>query len=76
MKVLVTGGGGFIGSHLVEKCLDLGYEVKAFVRYNSRNTWGWLEGMKSSGLEVVTGDIRDADSVFKAMKEVEKGTGK
>lgn len=68
MKILITGAGGFIGSHLVEECLDLGYEVKAFVRYNSRNTWGWLEGRKSDGLEVITGDIREADSVLKAMK--------
>jgi NAD dependent epimerase/dehydratase len=70
MKVLVTGAGGFIGSHLVEKCLALGYEVKAFVRYNSRNTWGWLETVSARDqLEVLTGDIRDADSVSKAMKD-------
>jgi NAD dependent epimerase/dehydratase len=68
MKVLVTGSGGFIGSHVVEKCLVLGYRVKAFVRYNSRNRWGWLEGMGSRGLEVVAGDIRDEDSVLKAMR--------
>jgi NAD dependent epimerase/dehydratase len=69
MKILVTGAGGFIGSYLTEKLLDTGCEVKAFVRYNSRNFWGWLEQIKNKkGLEIVTGDIRDYDSVFSAMK--------
>jgi len=68
MKILVTGAAGFIGSHLVQKCLDEGAEVKAFVRYNSKNSWGWLEGMgKQPNLEVVAGDIRDFDSVSRAM---------
>ena len=42
-QVLITGAGGFIGSHLTELCVNSGYNVKAFVRYNSRNLWGWLE---------------------------------
>ena len=42
-KVLVTGAGGFIGSHLTERLIQLGYSVKAFMRYNSRNYWGWLD---------------------------------
>ena len=42
-KVLVTGADGFIGSHLVETLIDKGYEVRAFVYYNSFNNWGWLD---------------------------------
>jgi len=42
-KILVTGAGGFIGSHLAEHLVEQVHEVKAFVRYNSRNFWGWLE---------------------------------
>ena len=42
-KVLVTGADGFIGSHLTEGLLEKGYEVKAFVYYNSFNSWGWLD---------------------------------
>ena len=42
-KILVTGAGGFIGSHLTELLVEHGFEVRAFVRYNSRNYWGWLE---------------------------------
>jgi dTDP-glucose 4,6-dehydratase len=68
-KVLITGAGGFIGSHLTELCVSQGMKVKAFVRYNSRNNWGWLEEIAClKNIEVVTGDIRDYDSVFHAMK--------
>ncbi len=71
-KVLVTGAAGFIGSHLVEKCVELGYDVKAFVRYNSKNNWGWLEGSHvKNDIEVVTGDIRDYDSVYNAAEGCE-----
>ena len=45
MKTLVTGADGFIGSHLVEKLVKKGYEVKAFVLYNSFNSWGWLDNI-------------------------------
>jgi len=45
-KILVTGAGGFIGSHLTEYLVEQGHQVKAFVRYNSRNFWGWLEKSK------------------------------
>lgn len=72
MKVLVTGSEGFIGSHLTEILVEKGYEVKAFVRYNFKNDWGWLEKSKYlKEIEVYTGDIRDYDSVYDAMKDVE-----
>ncbi len=58
-KVLVTGADGFIGSHLTQRLLAEGYEVRALCQYNSFNNWGWLEGVKSPGLEIVTGDVRD-----------------
>lgn len=70
-KVLVTGAGGFIGSHLVENLLREGYDVKAFVRYNSMNSWGWLDrcsDMVKSAIEVFSGDIRDPNGVRTAMK--------
>lgn len=67
-KVLITGAGGFIGSHLAELCVRRGMKVRAFVRYNSRNHWGWLEDSPAlKDIEVVAGDIRDYDSVFHAM---------
>lgn len=68
-SILITGAGGFIGSHLVERSLELGLRVRAFVRYNSSNHWGWLdESPFRKDIEVITGDIRDYDSVFKAMR--------
>ena len=55
-KVLITGAGGFIGSHLVERCVEAGFKVRAFVHYNSRNFHGWLEGSPVyNELEVVAG---------------------
>ena len=72
-KILITGAGGFIGSHLTERCVKLGYDVRAFVRYNSKNNWGWLENLAANkNIEVVSGDIRDFDSVNKAMKGCEE----
>jgi len=68
-KILITGAGGFIGSHLTELCVKAGYQVKAFIRYNSKNQWGWLEDSEvKSDVEIFTGDIRDFDGVFKAAK--------
>lgn len=58
-RVLVTGADGFIGSHLTEMLLQQGYEVRALSYYNSFNYWGWLDDVKHSRLEVVTGDVRD-----------------
>jgi len=72
MKVFITGAAGFIGSHLVEKCVAAGYHVKGFIHYNSRNHWGWLDKSPiKNEIEIVTGDIRDYDSVLGAMKGCE-----
>jgi NAD dependent epimerase/dehydratase len=60
-RVLVTGGDGFIGSHLVEALVPICGRVRALAQYNSFNDWGWLEGLPCLGdVEVVTGDVRDA----------------
>jgi len=61
-KILVTGADGFIGSHLTEALVEMGADVRAFVFYNSFNSWGWLdqtpEKVKAE-LDVFAGDIRD-----------------
>lgn len=68
-KLLVTGAGGFIGSHLTELLVKEGFSVRAFVRYNGKNDWGWLETSDvKNDIEVISGDIRDYDSVLSAMK--------
>ncbi|MBD5555767.1 MAG: SDR family NAD(P)-dependent oxidoreductase [Roseburia sp.] len=72
-KVLVTGADGFIGSHLVESLIEKGYEVKAFVYYNSFGKWGWLDTLpkeKLDHIEIFAGDIRDPNGVRTAMKGV------
>jgi NAD dependent epimerase/dehydratase len=70
-KILVTGADGFIGSHLTEALVRAGYETRAFVLYNSMNSWGWLdrpaEDVKGH-FEVVAGDIRDPHGVANAME--------
>ena len=67
-KILITGACGFIGSHLAEMCIESGLDVVAFDRYNSNNHKGWLEeSEKRDEIEVILGDIRDLDSVTKAM---------
>lgn len=60
---LVTGAGGFIGSHLVERLLHDGCSVTALVRYNSRGSFGWLEGVRHPALTVRLGDVTDAHFV-------------
>jgi NAD dependent epimerase/dehydratase len=69
-KILITGSAGFIGSHLTELLVKEGYQLKAFIRYNSKNNWGWLESSDiKNDIEIVTGDIRDYDSVYNALKD-------
>jgi len=71
-NVLVTGAGGFIGSHLAERLVELGFNVTGFIRYNSRNNWGWIEKSKYlKEIKIITGDVRDYDSVKNAMKGVD-----
>lgn len=71
-KILVTGADGFIGSHLVEALIRAGHDVRAFVLYNSFNSWGWLDHADPAihaKLDVFAGDIRDAHGVRTAMKD-------
>jgi len=71
-RVLVTGAGGFIGSHLTEKLLKLGANARALVHYNALGSWGWLDDSPvRSEIEVVPGDICDRDSVRRAMENIE-----
>jgi NAD dependent epimerase/dehydratase len=71
-KVLVTGAGGFIGSHLAEQVLSRGASVRALVHYNALGRWGWLDTSEVvDEIEVVAGDISDRDSVRKALQGVE-----
>lgn len=72
MKLLVTGAGGFIGSHVCERLVAEGHSVRAFVHYNSAGHWGHLEASPvKSELEVHAGDVRDFDSVLKSMRGVD-----
>lgn len=69
-KVLVTGADGFIGSHLTERLVRAGYDVRAFVYYNSFGSWGWLDHSDAEirdNLDVFAGDIRDPHGVRTAM---------
>jgi dTDP-glucose 4,6-dehydratase len=73
-KVLVTGAGGFIASHLVERLVSEGADVRAFVRYNSRNDLGMLKLISSdafSKIEIIQGDLRDNEAVRNAVKGVD-----
>jgi len=71
-KILITGADGFIGSHLVEALVAAGHDVRAFVLYNSFNSWGWLDRSPEDireKLDVFSGDVRDAHGVRTAMRD-------
>jgi NAD dependent epimerase/dehydratase len=71
-KVLVTGAGGFIGSHLTEQLVTLGADVRALVEYNSFDSWGWLDDSPlRSEIDGRLGDVRDADSTAAAVAGVD-----
>ena len=73
-KILVTGADGFIGSHLTEALVNYGYNVRAFVYYNSFNSYGWLDTLSNkikNKIEFFPGDIRDPNGVREAMKEID-----
>ncbi len=75
MDILITGSEGFIGSHLTETLVREGDRVRAFVLYNSFNTWGWLDTLPKeilSEIEIFQGDIRDPNGVKQAMKGVDE----
>jgi len=73
-KILVTGADGFIGSHLTEELVKRRYNVKAFVYYNSFNSWGWIDTFPKElkeKIEIFSGDIRDPNGVREAMKDID-----
>jgi dTDP-glucose 4,6-dehydratase len=73
-NVLVTGADGFIGSHLVEALMDRGEKVRAFVRYNAFNSWGWLDTVDDKildAVEIFSGDVRDPNGVREAMRGID-----
>ena len=72
-RALVSGAGGFIGSHVVEALVRSGRTVRAIVRYNSRNSWGWLDHLAADVLkevEVVASDVRDPNGMRTVMKDI------
>lgn len=71
-KVLVTGAGGFIGSHLAERLVTLGAQVRAMVHYSSKGSWGWMqESPAQDKVEIIAGDVVDCDFVRRAMRDIE-----
>jgi len=71
-KVLVTGAGGFIGSHLAETLVRKGAEVRAMIHYNGAGLWGWLDDSELAGdMEIYAGDIADPESVRRAIEDVD-----
>lgn len=74
MTALVTGADGFIGSHLVEALVDRGEDVRAFVRYNAFNSWGWLDTVDDEvldAIEIFSGDVRDPNGMREAMCSID-----
>lgn len=74
-NVLVTGADGFIGSHLTEELVKQGHKVRAFVYYNSFNSWGWLDELSReivNEIDVFSGDIRDPNGVRESMKGIDE----
>ena len=72
-KTLITGADGFIGSHLTEFLVENGYDVRAFVYYNSFNSYGWLDSIRKetkNKIDFFAGDIRDPNGVREAMKGI------
>src|SRR6185369_6836840 len=71
-RVLVTGAGGFIGSHLVERLVEVGANTRALVHYNGHGSWGWLDqSPRKNEVEVILGDICDQDSLQRATADVD-----
>lgn len=71
MRALVTGADGFIGSHLTEILLKRGYQVRALAQYNSFNYWGWIDDLQHENLEIVSGDVRDANFCREIVKDMD-----
>ncbi|MEO0030550.1 MAG: hypothetical protein RIS94_308 [Pseudomonadota bacterium] len=73
-KILVTGADGFIGSHLTQQLVEAGHDVRAFVCYNSFNSWGWIDTFPrelQKSIDIFSGDIRDPNGVRNAMRDVD-----
>ena len=73
-KIFITGGGGFIGSHLVERCVKLGHKVKILSPYNIDNSWGWMDTFDKrvkNDIEVILGDVNDFNLIKKETKKID-----
>ncbi len=71
-RVLITGAGGFIGSHLTERLVSLGVRARALVHYHSNGSWGWLDHLSCrEEIEVIPGDVRDRDNIIDAIRGVD-----